>query len=71
MKSRWKLKELKSKLNSNKIVHLCGQRRTGKTTLFQELNNITNDSEYILIKEDQDTRELIEYINNSVNKIFF
>lgn len=71
MKSRWKLEELKRKLNSNKIVHLCGQRRTGKTTLFQELNNITKDSEYILIGEDQDTRELIEYINNSVNKIFF
>ena len=70
-KNRWIYKELKKEINNERIVHLCGQRRTGKTTLFQELNRDTPNSEYIFIKENQDIYDIMDYINNSQNQIFF
>lgn len=70
-KNRWIYNTLKGYLTSNKIVHLCGQRRTGKTTLFQTLSQDLPDSEYIFIKENQDIYEIIKYINSSQNEIFF
>lgn len=70
-KNRWVYNTLKEQLSSDKIVHLCGQRRTGKTTLFQILSRDTPNSEYIFIRENQDIYEIINYINNSQNQIFF